>query len=453
METWEPRFTYHGFRYVEVTGWPGSLKPENMQGCFVHTAFERTGGFSCSNPMLNTICSMVDRSYRSNCVGYPTDCPQRKKNGWTGDSHLAAEQAMFNYHNRNAYDKWSRDLWDARTPGGDLPGIVPTGGWGYNEDNGPGWGSAAVMIPWTMYLHYGDPRLLSDHFDLMKEYVDFLNRTFPGNIVDMGRGDWSYLHTQTPARVTSTALYYNNARIVAKAADILERRAEAEKYSVLADHIRAAYHREFYRGDGLYDIGSQTTQAVSLYYGLVPDSEKQAAAQKLVEAVHRANDHVDFGILGAKALFQALSECDRHELAYKIATQPDFPGYGDWIARGATTFWEDWTDTAGSLNHIMFGDIVTWFFRKLAGINAFPDSPGFRHILIRPGPVGDLSFAAAETESMFGKIMSNWRIEKNRFILNVSIPPNCTATVTLPNGDVHEIESGDYRYEIPFRGR
>jgi alpha-L-rhamnosidase len=446
VEIWEPRFTHHGFRYVEVTGWPGKPTTSQINGRVVHTAFDRTGHFICSDSLLNKIAIMTDRSYRSNFVGYPTDCPQREKNGWTGDAHLAMEQAMYNYSNISAYESWCRELADSRTPDGDLPGIVPTGGWGYHPDNGPGWGSAAVIIPWYLYLYTGDLQVLSDHYHLMKGYVDFLHNKFPDHIVEMCRGDWVYLHTKTPPRVTSTALYYYDTHLLATTAALINKPEEAAEYQKLAEAVRSAYHKRFYLGDGRYDLAGQTAQAMTLYYDLAPESEKRATAGALAEAVHQAKDHIDCGFLGMKSLFQALSENGYHSLAYTVATQRDFPGYGDWIARGATTLWEDWTDTEGSLNHDALGDIVTWFYRSLAGINADPEQPGFRHIIIRPRPVNGLTFVRAEIESTFGPISSEWTLTQGKFKLAITIPPNSSASVIMPDGRTHKVVSGNYLF-------
>jgi alpha-L-rhamnosidase len=445
-EVWEPRFTYHGFRYVEVRGWPGTLRPEQIEGRFVYTGFDTIGHFACSNQLLNTIYTLTDRAYRSNFVGYPTDCPQREKNGWTGDAHLATEQALFNYQNFNAYDKWLYDLLDARTEAGDLPGIVPTGGWGYAKDNGPGWGSAAVLIPWYLYQYTGDAQILADHFPLMRGYVDFLHKTFPDHIIDMGRGDWVFLNTRTPGRVTSTALCYADTRIVAESAEILGDAQAARHYRELAAATKQAYNKRFYQGKGIFTPGGQTSQAISLFYNLVPEEEKPATLAQLVKAVHRAQDHIDCGILGAKALFHVLSDNGQHDLAYAIATQTDFPGYGDWIAQGATTLWEDWPDKEGSLNHIMFGDIVTWFFRSLAGIQVDPQTPGFRHVIFHPRPVPDLNHARAQTQSPFGKIKAHWHREGDRFRYTVLVPPNTRATVHMPDGSAHRVFSGEHHF-------
>ncbi len=444
-QVWEPRFTYHGFRYVEVTGLD-KLTTDMIQGRVANTDFETIGHFKCSNDLLNTIYKITARSYQSNYMGYPTDCPQREKNGWTGDAQLASELGMLNYNNIPAYNKWAYDLLDARTPKGDLPGIAPTPGWGYRDSNGPGWGSAAVMVPWNMYLYSGDTGILEDHYDLASEYVNFLNQRFPDHIVEMGRGDWCYFKTKTPGRVTSTALYYNNIKVLEEMASVLGKNKDAERYDKLAEKVKKAYNNEFYKGDGIYDLCSQTSQAISVFNGLVPEAEMDAAIAQLVNAVHAGNDHVDCGILGAKALFRALTLNGQHELAYKVATQPDFPGYGDWISKGATALWEDWTDTEGSLNHVMFGDIVTWFYRELAGINPVVENPGFKHILIQPKPVGDLTHVNASTRSLYGEIKSEWKIVDGKFILNVSIPPNSTADILMPDGSEHQVGSGQYEF-------
>jgi len=446
VEVWEPRFTYHGFRYVEITGWPGQPTIDQIQGRVAHTAYTRTGSFVCSDTLLNQIALLTDRAYGSNFVGYPTDCPQREKNGWTGDAHLAMEQAMFTYDNWSAYESWCRELHDSRTDEGDLPGIVPTGGWGFHPDNGPGWGSAAVIMPWYLYLYSGDRTMLADHFEMMKGYVDFLNRHFPDHIVEMCRGDWVHLQTVTPPRVTSTALYFYDTQLVAKAATLLNQQEDASRYAKLASAIKKAFHEKFYRGDGRYDLAGQTAQAMTLYYDLAPAEVKESTSAALAEAVHRAKDHIDCGFLGMKALFQALSENGFHDLAYTVATQRDFPGYGDWLSQGATTLWEDWTGTEGSLNHVALGDIVTWFYRTLAGINVDPAKPGFRHFLIQPKPVADLTFVHAKVASPFGLIQSDWQQSKGTFTLNVTVPPNTTCTVILPNGKTRAVASGRHQF-------
>lgn len=443
LETWEPRFSYHGFRYVEVTGFPGRPTLENITGRVVHTDFASAGEFECSNSLLNAVQKMTLWSYRGNFHGYPTDCPSREKNGWTADAHLAAEQAMFNFQNAAAYRKWIQDIADEQQPSGELPGIIPTGGWGYAWGNGPAWDSAFVIIPWYLYLYEGDTRPLEQHYDEMKRYVDYLTSRSEKHIVRIGLGDWVPARTETPAAITSTGYYYFDASMIAQVAELLGKQEDATRYNELARKIRAAFNRQFYRGDGIYGNGSQTALSCALFQGLADAEQKPLVSQQLAANVHAANDHLDVGILGAKYLFHTLSENGYHDLAYRIATQTTPPGYGDWVERGATTLWETWPGDE-SLNHIMFGDISAWFYRKLAGINPDPHAPGFKHIVLHPRPAGDLTWVRAHTESMYGTIRSSWRKdEQQRLYYSVSIPANTTATLYLPASGINRVsESG-----------
>ncbi|MHB8899126.1 MAG: glycoside hydrolase family 78 protein [Thermoguttaceae bacterium] len=466
LETWEPRFTYNGFRYVEVTGLDQKPAPDLLLGKVVHTDFARPGRFECSNPLFNRLVDLTDWSYRSNYHGYPTDCPQREKNGWTGDAHLAAEQAMYRFENTASYLKWIQDIHDEQRDSGEICAIVPTSGWGYAWGNGPAWDSAFLLIPWYVYTYRGDLKILADHYDRMRLYVDYLAGKAENGIVTIGLGDWVPADTVTPNTITSTAYYYVDATIVAQAAGLLGKADDARKYTALADQIRKAFNREFYKGDGLYLNGSQTALSCALYQGLVDDSQREAVVTRLAEQVAARNDHLDVGILGAKYLFHALSQNGHHELACRILNQKTPPSYGDWVEKGATTLWEDWQGIS-SLNHIMFGDVVAWFYQQLAGINADPDRPGFKHVIIRPRPAAGLDHVTASTESMYGTIRSAWKKGPGgSFTLDVTLPPNTTGTVYVPAASqahvkadgarfhrieagsaVYEIQSGSYRFE------
>jgi alpha-L-rhamnosidase len=448
-EVWEPRFVYHGFRYVELSGYPGRPKKDSLLGLVLHTAFEPAGSFECSNELLSTIQKLTLWSYRNNYHGYPTDCPQREKNGWTGDAHLAAEQAMYNFRNEAAYTKWMGDFKDEQRDSGELPGIVPTAGWGYAWGNGPAWDSAYVLIPWYLYLYRGDERILSEHYDRLKRYVDYLTTRAKKGIVSIGLGDWVPAKTTTPAAVTSTGYYYKDTVIVATAARLLGKTQDAEKYEKLAEDIRSAFHKVFYRGDGTYANGSQTAQSCALFQGLATSEHRDAAIEQLVKNVRSQKDHLDTGILGAKYLFNSLSDAGHHDLAYRVACQTTFPSYGHWIAQGATTLWEAW-DGEGSRNHIMFGDISAWFYKYLAGIRVDPQQPGFRHIILRPQPTGDLTWVKASHDSMLGTIGSDWKITDGTFRWNITVPPGATATVHVPGGDPQSVtEGGQAASEAP----
>jgi len=441
-ETWHSRFTYHGFQYVEVTGLPPKPTLASLRGVFIHSAVPEAGEFECSNSLLNKIWRAGRWAYLSNLQGIPTDCPHREKNGWTGDAHLAAEQGLLNYKPAPVYTKWINDLGDEQRPSGELPGIVPTSGWGYKWGNGPAWDSAFLLIPFYLYQYCGDTRVLSDHYEGMKRYVDYLTSKAKDGIVDLGLNDWAPYKTKTPADITSTAYYYRDAQIVALTASLMGNESDARKYTELAAGIKEAFNRTFYDPDtGLYGNGSQTSLSCALYQGLVEPERRERVLQNLVAAVEKSNNHIDTGILGAKYLLNALLENGRADVAYRIVSQQDLPSWGSWIEQGATTLWEQWNGTE-SRNHIMFGDISAWFYKALAGINLDPTSPAFKHIIIKPNPVNGLTSAKASYDSMRGYIVSDWRIKNGRFHLTVTIPANTTATVSLPTAKLEAVREG-----------
>ncbi|MBR4832741.1 MAG: family 78 glycoside hydrolase catalytic domain [Thermoguttaceae bacterium] len=459
-ETFEPRFTYNGFQYIEVVGLRQAPKPEDFTICVVNTDFASAGAFESSSELLNEVQKWTRYSYRGNYVaGYPTDCPHREKNGWTGDAQLACELAMYNWENTNGYEKWVADLRDEQKADGNLPGIVPTGDWGYPWGNGPAWDSALVMIPWYLYVYRGDVRVLEESFDAMKKYVDYVtSRELPSGIVAHGLGDWCPAKTTTPTEVTSTAFYYLDAKIVARTAKLLGKDADFERYSALAEKIRKSYNAAIYKGDGLYANESITSQACPIHQGVaagLSEAEQAAAFERLVGAVEKASKRFDVGIFGAKYVLRTLSEGGRHDVALTMALQEEAPSYGYWIRNGAGTLWETWADTKGSsLNHIMFGDISTWFFQSLAGIKAAgapdvvvaevaPENVGFKRFIVEPkcglneiaAPGREpLTWVRGAFESPYGEIVSEWRWndDRTKLTLNVVVPPNASACVVVP---------------------
>jgi alpha-L-rhamnosidase len=443
-ETWHSRFDYHGFQYVEVTGFPGKPTLDTLRGVFIHSAVSVAGEFECSNPLLNKIWRAGRWSYLSNLQGIPTDCPHREKNGWTGDAHLAAEQGLLNYAPAAVYTKWINDLGDEQRPTGELPGIVPTSGWGYTWGNGPAWDSAFLLIPFYLYEYCGDTKVLCDHYQGLKRYVDYLTSKAKDGIVDIGLNDWAPFKTSTPADITSTAYYYVDTQIVALTAKLMGNEADARKYKELATSIKQAFNGKFYHPEtGLYGNGSQTSLSCALYQGLVEPENKARVLSNLVAAVEKCNGHIDTGILGAKYLLNALLENGRADVAYRIASQKDLPSWGWWIEQGATTLWEQWNGTE-SRNHIMFGDISAWFYKALAGINVDPTAPAFKHFVIKPNIVGDLTSAKASCDSVRGGIVSDWVVEKGRFKLTVKVPANTTATVWVPTTDPSAVVEGGW---------
>ena len=464
-EPFEAKFIYHGFQYVEITGLKEPLMPGDVTACAINTDFKQTGKFECSNELFNKIQHATLWAYRGNYAnGFPTDCPHREKNGWTGDAQLAVEQAQFNWQNTSAYEKWMQDLRDEQRPDGNLPGIVPTSGWGYDWGNGPAWDSAFLIIPWTLYVYQGDTRILEQNYDGMKKYVDYMtSREKPNGLVDHGLGDWVPIKTETPTGVTSSGYYYIDSMILARAAEILGKADDATKYAELAEKIRTAYNKEFYKGNGVYSKSEQTALSCAIHQGLADKSEYEKIGKELLLAVERADNHLDVGILGAKYLFRTLSELGRTDVAYTIADQKTAPGYGDWIARGATTLWEDWKD-GDSRNHIMFGDISAWFYQYLAGIRldtsvsvvgqpSDATAIAFKKFVIAPQPVPGLDWVKAEFDSPYGPIKSSWTQKDGRITLDISVPVNTTATVILPGEKKGtQYGSGDYRIQKRISG-
>jgi alpha-L-rhamnosidase len=442
-ETWHARFVYHGFRYVEVTGAPSKLTADNLKIRYMHSAVPPIGTFECSNPLLNKIYNAARWSYLSNLQGIPTDCPHREKNGWTGDAHLAAEFGLLNFDGIAVYEKWIQDLADEQQPDGSLPGIVPTGGWGYAWGNGPAWDSAFLLIPHYIYEYTGDSTLLDKHYAAHRRYVDYLTSKSHDGIVDIGLGDWLPWKTETPVGVTSTAYYYVDTLIVAETARRLGLQEDAEKYTALAESIRRAFNREFYDAKtSNYANGSQAALSCALYQGLVEPENKAAVVKNLEAAVAATDDHIDTGILGAKYLMNTLSDAGRTDLAYRVAAQESQPGWGWWFSQGATTLWEAWRQE-GSNNHIMFGDVAAWYTKNLAGIAPDPASPGFHHFFLQPQPVGDLTWVKASYDSVHGKIVCDWKLDGNKLSVHVVVPANTTATLRLPTTDNKSIrESG-----------
>jgi alpha-L-rhamnosidase len=438
-EVWEPRFTYHGFRYIEVTGFPGKPTIENLRGRVVHTSFTPAGSFECSNELLNKIQQMTLWSYRGNFVGIPTDCPHREKNGWTGDAIVTTELAMLNFHNIPGYEAWMNDCKDELQASGQLTGIIPTSGWG--RGIGPTWDSVNILIPWYLYQYSGDTRVLADNYDAMKINMEYFTKRAKNHILDFGLGDWLFPKTATPTAVTSTYYYYVDALLLSKIARILGKPSEAQSYAELAEKIHKAFQENFCKPGGVVANNSQTALSCAIFQNLAAPEEKKAIVDNLVTNVKQNNDHLDVGFTGAKYLFRVLADNGHSDLAYRILMQTTPPSYGDWVARGATTLWEDWVGEE-SLNHFAFGDISAWFYQYLAGINLDPEQPAFKHIIIRPLPLGDLKWVKATHESIFGLIAVSWKRNEHTFTLDLTVPVNASATVYIPTSDSASITEG-----------
>ena len=467
-ETFMPHFNYKGFQYVEVSSnKPITLNKQSLIAYFMHSDVSATGSINTSSDLINKIWAATNASYLSNLFGYPTDCPQREKNGWTGDAHIASETGLYNFDGITIYEKWLADHRDEQQPNGVLPSIVPTDGWGYEWGNGPDWTSTIAIIPWNIYLFYGDPKLLGDCYANIQRYVDHINDLYPTGLTTWGLGDWAPVKSKTPVELTSSVYYYVDANILAKAAKILGKADDYAKYSALAAKIKNAINAKYLNTKtGIYADGHQTEQSVPLCWGIVPDSLKAKAAARLADTVAANNYRLDVGILGAKAILNALSENGQAQTAYKLASQDTYPSWGWWIVNGATTLYENWNIDAKrdlSMNHIMFGEISAWLYKGIGGIKPDEKQPGFKNILLAPNFVDGLDHFEATHNGPYGKIISSWKRSGNKIKYQVTIPANSTASIVFPinngkrvyqNGKIlpvlgsYKVGAGSYEFEI-----
>lgn len=451
--TFTPHFNYKGFQYVEVSSdKPLEQDKQDMTSHFIHTDLPQIGTFECSDSLINSLWRATNYSYLSNLVGYPTDCPHREKNGWTGDAHLAIETALFNYDGITLYEKWLADHRDNMYENGRLHCIIPSGGWGGDIVD---WTCSVTLIPWAIYEFYGDQTCLRDNYTEMKRHTDYWLSKFPDGLVgDAGLGDW-VPHKAVANRELSASIYhYKNADIMSRTAKLFGYEEEHKYYKNEAEKIKAAINNKYLNKEtGIYASGYQTEQSMPLYWGIVPEELKAKVEERLSERVHMDKDHLDFGIMGCKTVLNALTESGHVEQAFRMVTQQDYPSWGNWVRQGATTLFENW-DYNGlawgySQNHIMYGEIGAWFYKALAGINFDPQQPGFKNILLKPHFVKELTYVKASYHSPYGEIISAWKRVGDKVIYQVTIPANTTATLYLKHKDVPKtLSSGSYEFEI-----
>lgn len=445
LEHFEPRFTYHGFRYVQVSGLAEKPTLHSLAGRWVTTDPEPVGAFECSDPRLNAVQQLIRTTFLNNLHGIPTDCPQREKMGWMNDGCVDMEMGFYNFDSPLVYTKWFQDMMDAQDDNGHVPDFVPTCGWGRTKPDGapgemadPWWGGAIVLAPWKLYQHYGDLRVLEDGFPAMKAYVDYLKGTAREDVVDWGLGDWLDESAggggrRVPVAQTSTAAYAYQARIVGDVAALLGHEADAQHYHELAARITGAFNRKFLdSSSGSYAADSQTAQALPIALNLVPASQRTEVLARLVEYITgKRGGHVSAGIVGTLYLFKALQSVGRDDLALRMVTQEDAPGWVNMILNGGTSIWEAW-DGGGSRNHPTFGCMGFWFYEGLAGIRPDPQAPGFHHFIIQPAVAGDLRWVRAAHRTGHGWIQSRWRRQGNVVRMEIAIPAGTSATVHVP---------------------
>ena len=423
-ERWHPRFTYHGFRYVLI-GFDGKARLKSIRARFVHSAFARAGTLETSDATFAALQSATERSYLSNFVGIPTDCPHREKNGWTGDAQLAMETGLWNFDAKGSYVHFLRMMLDAQRINGAVPCILPcTPKFGFYWGSGPAWDAILFEIPWQIYRFYGDDAPAREAYGAMKKYVAFMSAKADGvGLYDYGLGDWCRWWEDrkgTPVRLTDSAYMYMFNRRLAFWAERFGEGGYAAERIAAADKIKAAFNAAFYKGDGMYAQGRLTELAAPLYFkGLCADGEEEKVAKRLAEAVREKGHQAWFGILGAKWTPRVLAEYGYADDAFKMFVQPEVPGWAHWLQFGDGTLRETWNSTS-SHNHIMFGDLSAWAYEYAVGI--VPVEPGFRKVAFRPHYLKGVDSFSATYRTPHGVIRAGWRRVDGRPVFEYSVP-------------------------------
>jgi alpha-L-rhamnosidase len=450
VETYEPRFTYHGFRYVEMRGFPGEPTLNTLIGCVVHDDLVRAGSFHCSNPVLNNIYRNIYWGTRGNYRSMPTDCPQRdERQAWLGDRSEESRGETYLYNLAAFYSKWVCDMEDAQKENGSVSDVCPAY-WPLYNDNVT-WPSSFIIIPNMLYGQYADLLTLSSHYEGMKKWINhMLTYETEGIIPRDNYGDWcvppekqELIHSEDPARKTpgdfiATAYFCHDLNLMAKYAALKNLPEDEKVFREKADAMKSAFNAKFYNaGEAKYVNGTQTSCVLPLAFGLVPQGDEKRVFQRLVDKIQNETmGHIGTGLIGGQWLMRVLSDNGRPDLAYAMATKTTYPSWGYMIENGATTIWELWNGNTAdpamnSHNHVMLvGDLNLWFHEYLAGIR--PELPGFKRLVMKPFPVGDLNHVRASCLTPYGAVFSEWNVENNLFNWRITIPANTEATVYIP---------------------
>jgi alpha-L-rhamnosidase len=441
--TFEPRFTYHGFRFVEVMGLSNPVNPDTLSGCVVREDMERTGDFKCSDPMLEQLQRNILWGLRGNFVSVPTDCPQRDERlGWTGDAQVIAPTAAFNLDVLAFFRKWLIDLEDVQYPSGGYPNVAP--GAIFGVPGNAGWGDAGILVPWCLHVRYGATDCLERHYGGMQRHLEYLRASSTDHVRTAGvYGDWLGLEGATPKAVIGTAYFAQCARVLGWIADVLDDDHGRSEYQELYRSIRQAFVDRFVGDDGSIAGGTQVGHTLALHMDLVPDELRSATASLLAANIEARGDHLATGFLGTALVLPVLSDHGYHELACRVAQQRSFPSWGFQIENGATTVWERWdawTPDRGfyeatddnSFNHYAFGSIGDWLYRYVGGLDPDPAHPGYGHARIQPRPGWTLHRAEVWHDSPHGHWEVAWRLDGGDLSLDVTVPCNATADVVLP---------------------
>ena len=467
-EAFEPHFTYQGFRYVRVAEYPGEINLENFEGIVLHSNMEKTGDFTCSDALVNQLQHNILWGQKDNFVDIPTDCPQRDERlGWTGDAQIFARTACYNMDVALFYKKWLRDLKADQLPDGQVAFVVPHA-LTKAEYSSSGWGDAAVICPWTVYLCYGDKRVLEEQYSSMKAWIDYIRSQAHSNLWNTGFhfGDWLALDQMknskfnsaagdkdkqddyfgaTPNDYIATAFYAYSTSLFVKTARVLHNKEDEAEYATLLKEIITAFHNEYFTPAGRLAIHTQTAYVLALMFNLVEEKNKERTVQALLDLLKENDWHLSTGFLGTPYLCHVLSQNGHPEAAYKLLMQTDYPSWLYQVTKGATTVWEHWdgikpdntfwSTDMNSFNHYAYGSIGSWLYQVVAGIEIDETQPAYKHIIFRPTPFQTFQWVKATYDSLYGRVSLQWKITNGKLEIVTEVPHNTTATIILTCAD------------------
>ena len=452
-EIFEPHFTFHGFRYLRVTGFPGEIKPENFTAVTLYSNMTPSGQFKCSNPMLNQLQHNIQWGQRGNFLDVPTDCPQRDERlGWTGDAQAFSRTACFNMDVHNFFSKWMKDVAADQSADGRVPFVVPNV-LGPMAGGSAGWADVSTIIPWNIWLAYGDRKILEDQYQSMKGWVGFMQNHSTDHLWNTGFhfGDWLFYRPAddndgrsavTDKYLIAQCFFAHSVQLLVNAAKVLNKQDDVQKYSDLLQQIKDAFLKEYMTSSGRLVSGTQTAYVLALQFDMLPDSLRPQAAKRLVNNIQDYDNHLTTGFLGTPYLCEVLTRYGYDTVAFKLLLQESYPSWLYPVKMGATTIWERWdgqkpdssfqTPGMNSFNHYAYGAIGDWMYRNIAGLDTYDEGAGYKKIRIFPHTGGNLNFASAELETGYGKLSVNWKVNNGNFSMDVEIPSNTTAAIFIP---------------------
>ena len=463
-ENFEPHFTFFGFRYIKIEKYPGEIKPENFTAVALYSDMQPTGTFTSSNALINQLQHNIQWGQRGNFLDVPTDCPQRDERlGWTGDAQAFSRTATFNFGVNSFFSKWLKDVAADQQPNGSVPFVIPNV-LGPGAGGSTGWADCATIIPWNMYLAYGDKQILENQYASMKAWVKYMTDSSNNYLWNRGFhfGDWLFYRpfddndgrsAVTDKYFIAQCFYANSVQLVINTAKALGNNDDVQTYSSLLQHVKDAFLKEYVTPNGRLVSSTQTAYVLALNFDMLPEAMRKDAAAYLVKNIRNYGNHLTTGFLGTPYICHVLTRFGYSDVAYDLLLQDTYPSWLYPVKMGATTIWERWdgekpdstfqTPGMNSFNHYAYGAIGDWMYRKMVGLDTYDDAPGYKHIKIQPHIGGGFTYASASLQTYYGKLSNAWKIESNMLAMDVEIPANTTATVYVPAASADAItESG-----------